>query len=591
MKERRTEKIDLSRKQYAKLADRYYNEGKYLSALRFAHKELDNYGGDPDVYARLADIYEGMGLQGSAINYWFRFLDVACEEDLPDVYEGLAVNFLGIGNESQSAYYYNKLIDADDTLTEETKLDIVEAFSVSKRDKFRFVYPPRLADYSKEISIGSKALKAGDCKRAVQEFSKVEKGAKEYASAKEMQAVAHLLAGEVDEAEKVCNELLESTPDDVRALATISAVYLEQGRTEESKALALRLAEKNYDNADDLYKVATVCCENGLHRQAFEKFKLLEKKMPYDGRMLYFQAVSAYKSGLIEEAEKAFDTLCAVYPDAEVAKYYLKNIREYRIALEEGKEVTPPECIYFYHLPQEEREQRCQALIKIGNAPKDEAQIFGLLALHDGYFQWCFDEMDGGDHDLQYLGLVTAIHVRADEFVQDVLLDYEVTDVLKIEALRLLLERNEETEVGLVLCSIYRRVFLSPIKIGRKRRRKFIEAYAKVASKFVVISDEYGEKIVNSAELLYRSLEKYESLDLLDNPDDCACAIFLLSGLKELGRDYAMIASAFDANLAKVQVLLSVAEAQKAGVNLADGKINPSEEEPQIKTEENNIEE
>lgn len=573
MSGKRTEKIDLSRKRYARLADRYYNEGKFVSALRFAHKELDNYGGDPDVYARLADIYEGMGLQGSAINYWFRFLDVACDEDLPDVYEGLAVNFLGIGNESQSAYYYNKLIDADDSISEETKLDIAEAFSVSKRDKFRFVYPPRLADYSKEVSLGSKALKAGDCKRAIREFSKVEKGSKEYSSAKEMQAVAHLLSGEVNEAEAVCKELLEEKPDDIRALATISAVYLEQGRTEESKALALRLAQGNYENTDDLYKVATVCCENGLHREAFEKFKILDKKMPYDGRTLYFQAVSAYKCGLLDEAEKAFDTLCTVYPDAEVAKYYLKEIREYRIAQQEGKEKTPPECIYFYHLPQEEREQRCRALLKIGNAPKDEAQIFGLLALHDGYFHWCFDEMDGADHDLQYLGLVTALHVRADEFVQDVLLDYEVADVLKIEALRLLLERNEESEVGLVLCSIYRRVLLLPIKIGRKRRKKFIEAYAKVASKFVVISDEHGEKIAKTAEFLYRALEEYDSLDLIDSPDDCACAIFLLTGLKELGRDYGMIASAFEANLAKVQVLISVAESKKHGISPSDGKI------------------
>ena len=86
-------KIDFSRKRLAELADAYYNEGKYVSALRLAHRELVEHGGNPDVYTRLADIYEAMGLQGSAINYWFRFLDVADEADLPDVYEGLAINF------------------------------------------------------------------------------------------------------------------------------------------------------------------------------------------------------------------------------------------------------------------------------------------------------------------------------------------------------------------------------------------------------------------------------------------------------------------------------------------------------------------
>ena len=47
---------------------------------------------------------------------------VAEEEDLPDLYEGLAVNYLSLGEEAASAYYYNLLIGVDDTLTKENKL-------------------------------------------------------------------------------------------------------------------------------------------------------------------------------------------------------------------------------------------------------------------------------------------------------------------------------------------------------------------------------------------------------------------------------------------------------------------------------------
>ncbi len=573
MKNGQVRQIDFSRKRLASLADKYYNEGKFLPALRLAYKELEIYGEDGDVFTRLSDIYEGMGLQGSALNWWFRFLDIAEEEELPDIYEGLAINYLAIGNETQSAYYYNRLIDADDSISDETKLDIAEAFATPKKSGFRFVYPPRLADYSKEITLGGKALKAGDCKRAIAEYSKVEKGAKEYASAKEMQAVAHLLTNEADKAEEICKELLELYPENIRAQATLAAVYLEQGRTDESREIALKLAAETQEDTDDLYKVATVCCENDLHEEAYKKFVLLDQKMPFDGRMLYFKAVAAYKSGLIDEAEHTLDALCAIYPDAEVAKYYLRQIRLYK-----DGEADKPNLIYFYHLPQEEREERCKTLLRIGAAPKDEAQLFGLLALHDGYFRWCFDEMDGADRDLQYLALVTAAHVRADDFLQDVLLDYEVLDVLKVEILRMLLERNEDETLGIVLCNIYRKVQLLRIKIGRKRRKKFIESYAKIASKFVVINDVYAEKIKAAAELLYRSLEKYDSLDLIDNTDDCACAIFFLSGLKELGGDSQLIASAFDANLAKVQVITSVALYKQYGETAKDGQTNTEEE-------------
>ncbi len=557
MRENKVKKIDLSRKRIARLADDCYNERRFLAALTFAHRELREFGGDADVYARLCDIYEGMNLHGTAINYWFRFLDVAVEEDLPDVYEGLATNFLAIGNERQAAYYYNRLIDADDSIPEEAKMDIVDAFSKDKRESFRFVYPPKLVDYSKEISLGSKALKMGDTKRAIEILDEVAMGAKDYASAREMQAVAYLLDGNAEEAERVCVALLEEEPNAVRVMATLAAVYLEQGKKEESLALAKRLASMEITDGDDVYKVATVCCENGLHAEAYARFCQLDEKTPYDGRVLYFKAVSAYNSGKINEAEDAFAELITVYPDAEVAKYYLRALREYKEDLRSGGNPTPPTLIYFYHLPQEEREERCQTLLKISGAPKDEAQLFGLLALHDGYFAWCFDEMDGGDRDLQYLALVTAAHVRADEFLQDVLLDFEIADVLKVEILRMLIERNEDMDVGLVLCSIYKQVPLHRISIGRKRRKKFIEAYARIASKFAVVDGSYSQRIKEAAETLYQCLEEANALDLAESEDDLACAIYFLTGLKELGKDHKWIASAFDANVDKVHVLLS----------------------------------
>jgi hypothetical protein len=75
----------------------------------------------------------------------------------------------------------------------------------------------------------------------------------------------------------------------------------------------------------------------------------------------------------------------------------------------------------------------------------------------------------------------------------------------------------------------------------------------------VILSEMHGEKIKGAAEKLYRALERENALDLLDNTDDCACAIFMLSGLKELGGDPEKIAYSFDANLAKTRVLMSYA--------------------------------
>lgn len=556
MRAKKVLKIDFSRERLRERAEKYYGEGNYLSALRFTYKELSLYGGDGETYTMLSDIYENMELYSSAVNCWFRFMDNCTGEDLPEIYEGLAVNYLNMGKEAQSAFYYNKLIDADDDLSEESKADITEAFSRDKRSNFRFVYPPQFADYSAETEAGARALKSGDCKKAIAVLSAVEKGSPDYKSAREMQAVAYLLSENSAEAEKICLELIADDPFDVRALATLAAVYTEQGRKDDSRAVALRLCGFENVTPEEMYKIATVCCENGLHEQALEKFLELEKVIPYDGNMLYFESVAAYKSGREDLAVDAMERLCTIYPDAAVAEYYLKAMRRHRA---DPEKEPKPEMTYFYRVPAEERANRCRALVRLGKYPRTEAEIFGALAAKEGYFRWCFDEMDGMEHDLQYLAVVVAEHARSDEFLRGVLLDCEVSDILKIELLRLLFARNEENGFGAVVCNIYRDIRIARIRVGQKRRRKFVDAYAKTASKFVVIDDAYGRSIRRVAEALYKTFSKKECWELADSSDDLACALYLLAGLKELGTDVRAVAPVFDADPEKTARIMEIA--------------------------------
>lgn len=104
MTERKVLKIDFSRNRLRERAEKYYDEGNYLSALRFTYKEMSLYGGNGETYMMLSDIYENMELYSSAVNCWFRFMDNCTGDDLPDIYEGLAVNYLNMGNEAQSAF-------------------------------------------------------------------------------------------------------------------------------------------------------------------------------------------------------------------------------------------------------------------------------------------------------------------------------------------------------------------------------------------------------------------------------------------------------------------------------------------------------
>lgn len=547
-----TIRFDRSKERLQRLAEKAYGEGKYISALRFACAAIDEGGPDVEGYLRIADVYENLGLQTYAIKWLYKCLPICEEEDLPDVYEGLAVNYLNLGNEAASAYYYNQLIGIDDTLTPENKMEIAQAFAREKKDGLRFVWPPKLADYSREMEEGAKALKEGNCRRAIDSYSTVAHGNKDYVEAKRMQAVAELLEGNHLVAEQLCEEVLQEKSDDVQTLATLAAIFLEQGRTEESRALAERLVKMPTSSTEEMYKVATVCCENAMHEEAYALFVKLEEKMPYDGRMLYFKGVSAAKSGRLQVAEKTLDKFCTLYPDAAVGRYYLKAVRK----MLDGGEDTTRDFTYFYAVPKSAKELICHTLISLGKMPTSQVEKFALSEDFIEDLLWCFDEMDGMDQDLQYVALMVAEHVRADEFLRNMLLDFEVSDLLKVETLRALYERNEESVVGVVICNIYRSLPLRRIEIGRKKRKKYLAGYARVASKFAIISPSYGKKLKSAAERLYRALESADAIDLLEKEDDIACAIFLTSGLKELGGDVVQIAEAFDADPNTVKLLL-----------------------------------
>lgn len=553
MTDRKVERIDFSKNRLKKQAEKYYEAGDFPSALRFACEIENTYGGDGDIFVLIADIYENMGLHGSAINYWFKFMDVCDEEDLPEIYEGLAVNFLNVGNEAQSAFYYNKLIDVDDTLTMENKAEIVEMFSGDKKYPFRFVYPPELADYTKETKMGGLALKNGDLQGALNTLSKVEKGTKEYPVAQEMQAVAHLLSGESEKAEQICLALIQDDPNNIQAIATLSAAYVEQGRLEESKDLALRLCKLPAKTTEEKYKIATVACENDLHGVALELFLELEKELPYDGNMLYFKAVAAFKSGNEELAVRSLETLCSLYPDAAVAQYYLKSIRKY---MDDPAGAEYPDISYFYRLPQRERDVRLEALITLTKTPKIEAELLGAIFEKEGYFHWCFDELDGMEYDLQYLGIISAERARADDFLRNVLLDSEIKDVLKIELVRLLFLRNEDNSFGAVICNIYREVNTYKLHLGTRARGKFLSAYAAVASKFAMVADGYGERVKYESERLYEFCKEKDCWDVLAKEENIACVIYMLCGFKEIGRTLQKAVDVFGADYILVEKIL-----------------------------------
>ena len=73
------------------------------------------------------------------------------------------------------------------------------------------------------------------------------------------------------------------------------------------------------------------------------------------------------------------------------------------------------------------------------------------------YVEWCFDEADGMDIELMLLGMRVAVKAGMDDFVRDMLLESGRNDLVKVEGVRYLAERNRSFTAGVVISDFYRR--------------------------------------------------------------------------------------------------------------------------------------
>ena len=544
-------KLNLSDEFLLDSAEKRYREGDYLGALTMLNKRAGMYDSSADACALYADIYEEMGLYRLSADAWFRFLDTCNEADFSEGYEGLAVAFMNLNNEVQSALYYQRSLSDEELRFELTRLDKEEISSVRKKPELRIVYS---ADGSQgnpnALAEGLGLLKNGRLEEARAAFRDIPAASADYASSYGLAAMCTLMLGDEEGAEKECRELLEKYPENVQALTTYCAVLGARENKNEAKEVAKKLAELKADATDDLYRVATALCETGLDKEAYEKLCILKKRLPYDDNVLYFHAVSAYKIQKKEEAIDSLERLTTIFPRKAVARYYLERLR----ALRDG-DGEPLSMTYYYRMPEEEYRAVADFLIAASNAP--EPELLSELPSLDEFYRLAFDELEGRDEKLQMIAAKVAVRCRADKFVRETLLDYEGDEIIKLSILHDITMRNEDDSFGVVICNLYKEFFTHKLEIGERKKEAFLKAFSDVYSKFALLGEENEGKICAAAEDIYVTLGEAEAWEYIDERASLAAAIYRESRTKRGERSIDEIVKMFDADKIIVERILN----------------------------------
>ncbi len=549
MKDDNVQKLDFSDSFMLESVESRLQEGNYLGALKLLNKRNRMYPPSADAQALAADIYEGLELWPQAADAWFRFLDTCNEADFGEGYEGLAVAFMNMGNDMQSALYYHRAFAEEGQISPEGAAELGGLFRRATGPALHIV-PDDDAPQPELLAEGLTLLRGGELDKAREKFAEIPVQSSDHPSAAGLSAMCMLMLGDEEGAQRACEELLAVYPDNIQALTTYCAVLGAREDKEGARKVAEKLASLPAQSTDDLYRVATALCETGLDEPAFEKLSVLKERLPYDENILWFHAVAAYRTGNTQQAISSLEMLTTLYPRKAVAEYYLERMR----SLEDGEE--PFSMNYYYRVPEDEYETIAGFLLAAASVEeRDVRRIAGLSQL-DTFFRIAFDEMEGRDEKLQSLAVRVAVRAHADDFLREVLLDCELEEYSKINILHELTMRNAEDSFGVVVCNVYKEFFTHKIEIGEKKAEAFLKAFADVYSKFALLSEENEGKICAAAEDVYASLEEAEALDYCDERASLAAAIYREARLKGGERSVDEIVALFDANKYTTQSIL-----------------------------------
>ncbi len=549
MKDDNVQKLDFSDSFMLESVESRLQEGNYLGALKLLNKRNRMYPPSADAQALAADIYEGLELWPQAADAWFRFLDTCNEADFGEGYEGLAVAFMNMGNDMQSALYYHRAFAEEGQISPEGAAELGGLFRRATGPALHIV-PDDDAPQPELLAEGLTLLRGGELDKAREKFAEIPVQSSDHPSAAGLSAMCTLMLGDEEGAQRACEELLAVYPDNIQALTTYCAVLGAREDKEGARKVAEKLASLPAQSTDDLYRVATALCETGLDEPAFEKLSVLKERLPYDENILWFHAVAAYRTGNTQQAISSLEMLTTLYPRKAVAEYYLERMR----SLEDGEE--PFSMNYYYRVPEDEYETIAGFLLAAASVEeRDVRRIAGLSQL-DTFFRIAFDEMEGRDEKLQSLAVRVAVRAHADDFLREVLLDCELEEYAKINILHELTMRNAEDSFGVVVCNVYKEFFTHKIEIGEKKAEAFLKAFADVYSKFALLSEENEGKICAAAEDVYASLEEAEALDYCDERASLAAAIYREARLKGGERSIDEIVALFDANKYTTQSIL-----------------------------------
>ncbi|MBQ9514385.1 MAG: hypothetical protein IJR66_05385 [Clostridia bacterium] len=263
---------------YYKIAKKRREDGDLIGALSCLFSSLKAEF-SLDAVKEIADIYSQMCIYELSNKYWYLYLSKAPKNRKAEAFEGLGVNYF-LSDDVKTGNYYFDLRAKHDGLEEsafvsESIIEKLQDF-YNYNSPIRLVYPPESADFNEELFKGKFALSRLEGKTAIEFFSAIPKGSKQYGESRDGIATAYYLCGDFDSGIKVLKETIAEEGENTGNLCKLSQFYKAKSEEGDNKNYYAEKSKYYYEKARDLgdkdmadvYKLAFSSFEHGDDKTA-----------------------------------------------------------------------------------------------------------------------------------------------------------------------------------------------------------------------------------------------------------------------------------------------------------------------------------
>ncbi len=243
-------------------------------------------------------------------------------EHFAECYFGLGCNFYGLSDYQKASSSFNKYlnISPEGEYAQDAEL-MLESINYDV-----------IAEKQEDALLGIEwktALDKGDSKKAIDILKSLPDDDTEHSSLiKNNLAVAYLLEDKIEEAYKLCSEVLHLEPLNIHALCNMSMIKSRMDdKTSAKEFIMTALGQPEYDYSE-LLKISVALCDLEMHSWAADIFYELLEENPYDLHSRHFLALALFNSGEYKDALAHFKYIERFKPNDSINKWYLKSVTD-----------------------------------------------------------------------------------------------------------------------------------------------------------------------------------------------------------------------------------------------------------------------